>query len=683
MNWTAPANNGGSAITSYRVTPYIGATAQTAVTVSAPATSKTITGLTGGTAYTFRVAAINAIGTGPDSAASEPVTPTAFNPPGAPGAVTATAKSSGAQLSWTAPTSDGGSPITSYRITPYIGGVAQPSTATGSTGTSASLGGLINGTTYTFTVAAINAGGPGPESAQSSSITPYGTIFDLATPSVVDSGDGGSVELGVKLRSDVAGSVNGIRFYKSAANTGTHVGSLWTSTGTLLSQASFSGESASGWQQVKFTTPVAIQPNTTYVAGYFAPKGHYSVNGPTLAGGLDNPPLHALANNISANGVFNYNSVASFPSNSYQGSNYWVDVLFVPSAPAQAPGQVTGVNATAGQSQASVTWTAPASNGGSPITSYRITPYIGTTAQTPVTVSAPATARTIANLTPGTTYTFKVAAVNAIGTGADSAASNPVTPTAAIGPGSPAEVIAEPRNQSAIVSWSAPANDGGSPITSYRITPYTGGLAQTATTVSGLSNSANLTGLGNGTTYAFTVIAVNANGSSQESTESNAVIPRSTIFEQAIPAVPDVQDSGSIEVGVKFTSDVAGMVRGIRFYKSAANTGPHVVSLWTSFGSLLAQATAASETASGWQEVPFTSPVPIAANAIYVASYFAPNGHYSASSLGISGSVDNPPLHAVSNATSSNGVYNYSSITSFPTSTYQATNYWVDVLFTP
>ena len=96
------------------------------------------------------------------------------------------------------------------------------------------------------------------------------------TPATADSGDDGSVEVGVKFRSDVAGTINGIRFYKATANTGTHVGSLWTAAGTLLAQATFSGESASGWQQVTFSSPVAIQPNTTYVAAYFAPNGHYS-----------------------------------------------------------------------------------------------------------------------------------------------------------------------------------------------------------------------------------------------------------------------------------------------------------------------------------------------------------------------------------------------------------------------
>ena len=68
----------------------------------------------------------------------------------------------------------------------------------------------------------------------------------------------------------------GIRFYKSAANSGTHMGNLWSITGTELATVTFSGETATGWQQVNFATPVAIQANTVYVASYFSPNGHYS-----------------------------------------------------------------------------------------------------------------------------------------------------------------------------------------------------------------------------------------------------------------------------------------------------------------------------------------------------------------------------------------------------------------------
>ena len=74
-------------------------------------------------------------------------------------------------------------------------------------------------------------------------------------------------------------AISGIRFYKASTNTGTHIGNLWTSGGQLLASATFTGESASGWQQVNFAQPVTVNKNTTYIASYFAPKGHYSQDG--------------------------------------------------------------------------------------------------------------------------------------------------------------------------------------------------------------------------------------------------------------------------------------------------------------------------------------------------------------------------------------------------------------------
>lgn len=99
-----------------------------------------------------------------------------------------------------------------------------------------------------------------------------------ATPGVASDADASAVELGVKFTSDVSGYITGIRFYKGSLNTGTHTGSLWSSSGALLATATFSGESASGWQQVNFSTAVAITANTTYVASYRTTVRHCSGN---------------------------------------------------------------------------------------------------------------------------------------------------------------------------------------------------------------------------------------------------------------------------------------------------------------------------------------------------------------------------------------------------------------------
>jgi len=131
----------------------------------------------------------------------------------------------------------------------------------------------------------------------------------------------------VKFTSSSSGFITGIRFYKGANNTGPHVGNLWSSSGALLASATFTGETASGWQQVNFSSPVAITANTVYVASYFT-TGDFAVDRNYFNAGVSNPPLQALPNGTSANGVFKYGSSSAFPVNTYQASNYWIDVVF-------------------------------------------------------------------------------------------------------------------------------------------------------------------------------------------------------------------------------------------------------------------------------------------------------------------------------------------------------------------
>jgi hypothetical protein len=147
------------------------------------------------------------------------------------------------------------------------------------------------------------------------------------------------VELGLKFSSDVATTVTGVRFYKSTANTGAHTGSLWTTGGTRLATVTFSSESASGWQTAKFSSPVAIAADTTYIVSYHTSVGHYSdTNGYFANGGTDSGTLHALSNSAAAgNGVYVYGASA-FPNQTYKSTNYWVDVLVAPPAPVAVNG---------------------------------------------------------------------------------------------------------------------------------------------------------------------------------------------------------------------------------------------------------------------------------------------------------------------------------------------------------
>ena len=160
-----------------------------------------------------------------------------------------------------------------------------------------------------------------------------------AVPNVADAGAYSPIELGVQFRSDVSGYVSGIRFYKSAANTGTHVGSLWSSSGALLASATFVSESASGWQQVNLANPVPVAANSIYVASYHSTVGHFALDQNYFAtSGVDNPPLHALPNGSGIiNGVYTFAPSTAFPSTGYNSSNFWVDVVLANSAVANSP----------------------------------------------------------------------------------------------------------------------------------------------------------------------------------------------------------------------------------------------------------------------------------------------------------------------------------------------------------
>ncbi len=148
-----------------------------------------------------------------------------------------------------------------------------------------------------------------------------------SVPATVDNGPDSPVELGVSFKTDTAGTVTAIRFYKSVANGGLHVGHLWSPTGALLATVTFTGETASGWQQANFSTPVAIKANTVYVASYQTQAGHWSVNWNYFAtSGASNPPLHALQNGKGApDGV--YGIPGAFPTHT-NSANYWIDVVF-------------------------------------------------------------------------------------------------------------------------------------------------------------------------------------------------------------------------------------------------------------------------------------------------------------------------------------------------------------------
>ncbi|MDQ1381256.1 MAG: hypothetical protein QOJ71_1975, partial [Actinomycetota bacterium] len=157
---------------------------------------------------------------------------------------------------------------------------------------------------------------------------PCTLMTPTATPANPAASDAKAVELGVRIKADVNGYISAVRFYKGTTNTGIHTGSLWTTAGTRLATVTFAGESASGWQQATFSTPVPVTAGTAYVVSYHTNVGRYSYTTGVFANGgaLDNAPLHAPP---ASNGVFLYGANPAFPSSvSTTGVNYFVDAVF-------------------------------------------------------------------------------------------------------------------------------------------------------------------------------------------------------------------------------------------------------------------------------------------------------------------------------------------------------------------
>jgi hypothetical protein len=552
VSWTAPASNGGSAITGYVVTPYISGVAQTPVNVG-NVLSTSVTGLTNGTAYTFRVAATNAVGTGAQSADSAPVTPQP-TVPAAPTAVSAVAGNAEATVSWTAPADNGGSAITDYVVTPYIGAAAQTPINPGNV-TSTVVTGLTNGTAYTFRVAATNTTGTGAQSAPSAAVTPatvpgaptaVGAVGGNAQATVswtAPAVNGGSAITGYVVTPYIAAvaqsPVNVVGNVASTVVTGLTNGTAYTfrvaatnAVGTGAQSAESSPATPQPTAPAAPTNVIAAGGNTQVTVSWTAPADN---GGSAITGYVVTPFIGAAAQTQ----VNVLNVTSTVVTGLTNGTAYTFRVAAVnaigtglqsapsnsatPQVPATVPGAPIGVAATAGAGSAQVSWTAPASNGGSAVTSYVVTPFVGAAPQTPLTVGN-ITSTTVFGLTNGTAYTFAVAAVNAVGRGSDSAASAAVTPITI--PTAPTAVMATAGIGEALVSWTAPGNTGGSAITGYLVTPFIGAAAQTPVNVGNVT-STTVTGLASGTAYTFKVAATNAAGTGPQSTPSAAVTTES------------------------------------------------------------------------------------------------------------------------------------------------------------
>lgn len=151
-------------------------------------------------------------------------------------------------------------------------------------------------------------------------------------PETVGADAEGAIALGVKFHTSIAGNITGLRFYKDIASSGTHTGNLFTTTASVLGTLVFDDETADGWQQANFEEPIAIAACETYVASVHMADGIYSYDRPFFNVPFENPPLYAPASDDIAggNGVYGYGDATTYPDNTFEQTNYYIDVIFEP-----------------------------------------------------------------------------------------------------------------------------------------------------------------------------------------------------------------------------------------------------------------------------------------------------------------------------------------------------------------
>ena len=598
--WVAPADTGGSPLTGYTATAYNadGSSAASCTTADASSTTCVIAGLTNGTAYTVKVVATSSVGSSAPSTASPAVTPA--TKPGVPQSTATSASSRSIKVSWQAPASDGGAAVTSYlaTATPVAGSAV---TCKGAAGTnSCVISGLTNGTTYAVTLLAVNRvgnssvvdlGSATPLGAPAAPTAVLATAGD-ATASVAftaPADDGGSAITGYVVTAYLATGATAGSCTPSGTDTSCSVSSLTNGTAyTFRVVATNAVGSSVASAPSAVVTPVAVQTAPSAPQGVTASAGDASIavawlapastGGPSISGytataygtsgaagtcrtdGATSCTITGLANGTSYTvKVSATNSVGTGPEAAAKA--------VAPKANIVVPGSPSALKATAGAGQLSVSWTAPASNGGATIVGSTVTALGTDGSSASCTTTGTATACTIYGLTNGVAYTLSVASANSAGSGPASATA---TATPFTVPNAPSISLAVAGNASAIVAVAPPVFDGGSSVTGYTVTANPGGktckvvLPALSCTVSGLTN---------GTSYTLTAVATNAAGSSAASAASDAVIPSTQV---ALPGAPSAVSAtaGNASAVVSWTApDDQGGTAVVATYTAKSSSG--------------------------------------------------------------------------------------------------------------
>ena len=560
LSWGgAPAN--GAYITAYTVT----VDGQPGCTTTG-ATTCTIAGLTNGQQYRVEVRATNAAGDGPASV--DYLTPATV--PATPGGFTVTPGDGSATGTWQWPSSNGGAHIDYFTLSYRLAGSTDPWSFGCEAGRWAgywdrcTISGLTNGTAYELSVTATNAAGSSAGSdpiAVTPRTTPgaprlmvMGNATEspmlMVTPPLSDGGaalDGGELSIVDNATKDQIGYALDAKHLSNQGLMGLARGHSYTVKMRVHNAAGYSDWSSEVnvstlGTPAKPTGVDAVPGDGLAKVSWVAPadEGSSAVTGYTATaspGGasctVDAPSTTCTITGLSNGTAYTVTVVASNSRGSSRDSD--------PSAsftPRGVPGAPTDVKVVAGNASVDVSWIAPISDGASAITAYTVTASPGGA----TCVAKGATSCTVSGLTNGTAYTVSVTATNAVGTSTASKSSASFTPSTK--PGAPTTVKLTAANASLGVAWTAPADNGGSAVTSYTATASPGGAS--CATTSG--TTCTITGLTNGTAYTVTVTATNANGTGPASTPSAAATPITTASAPTSVAIAATTTAGQLKV---------------------------------------------------------------------------------------------------------------------------------------
>ena len=602
VTWTAPSA-GADPISDYIVRYSAdGGTTWTTVDTGSTSTSTTVTGLTDGTGYLFQVQAVNSVGSGPFSASSPTITPS--GPPGAPTITSVTPGDGSLRVGFTAPASS--APITGYVY--QLDGTGPWYTATGTT-SPLIIGGLTDGTAYSVTIEAVSTIGTGspsnPMSGTPEAVPGAPTITSVQTGA-------GSAQVAFTPGASGGGSITGYRY-------STNGGSTWTAVGTtspliltgLANGTTYSFEleavNASGDgppTDASFRTPSA--PAAPAITGILPGDGSLQVTATVPASGgspvtdvqwsTDGGTTWSSENAtgtpcrdhrrhddvlgqraLSSDGVTGLDNGTGYPIelrdvNAVGAGAPSASVTGTPSTVPGAPTLTTGVDGMVAADQSlTVSFTAPASNGGSPVTGYQYSTDAGATwhartdgagaTSTIMTITAQSADGTTA-LANGTTYDVEVRAVNADGSGPGSAVAVGIPETA---PAAPLLSGLTPGNGSLTVTVT-PRSNGGSPITTYQWS-LDGGQSWTST--GSPTTTFSIGGLANGTAETVLVRAVNAVAPSDASDPRTAT-PATVPGQPAITATS--RGNGTISITWAQASDGGSAVTGYEYSTDGGTT---------------------------------------------------------------------------------------------------------------